>query len=344
MLTAFTLATSTVLTHARPAPDAPGDAIRRAHVWQATNIPTVDIMKGPTGPGAFPFRATVTCDFVTKDAGGRSPKFVCRGAGDDELKVKYGFGNGEVYAEVAASRLLWALGFGADHMYPVRVVCRGCPLDLNGTATAAKDEFIFDPATIERKMPGVEISDAWAWTELDRVDEKAGGAPRAHRDALKLLAVFIQHTDNKPQQQRLICLDPGARKGAPCERPFMLMNDVGLTFGRATPFNENDPSGMNLTAWAKTPVWKDAQGCVGNLPKSFTGTLDDPPISEEGRAFLASLLTQLTDQQIRDLFAVARVTLRGRTPGDGRDGFATVDEWADVFKRKRAEIVNRRCA
>jgi len=41
---------------------------------------------------------------------------------------------------------------------------------------------------------------------------------------------------------------------------------------------------------------------------------------------------------------VARVTLRGRTPGDGRDGFATVDEWVAAFKTKRAEILNKRCS
>jgi len=29
--------------------------------------------------------------------------------------------------EVAATRLLWALGFPADGMYPVRVICRGTP-------------------------------------------------------------------------------------------------------------------------------------------------------------------------------------------------------------------------
>jgi hypothetical protein len=252
---------------------------------------------------------------------------------------------------VAASRLLWALGFGADRMYPVRVICRGCPREFNGTERENGD-YIFDPATIERKMPGLEISDAWSWKELDTVDEAAGGASRAHRDALKLMAVFLQHTDTKPQQQRLVCLDPstalrastGAKKDAPCRQPFMMVNDIGLTFGRANTFNTNDASGMNLVAWSKTPVWKDAASCTGNLPKSFTGTLDDPVISEAGRRFLAGLLTQLTDQQIRDVFTVARVDLRGRTPGDGRDGFATVDEWVAAFKAKRAEIVNKRCS
>ena len=347
--TVCAIALSTVVNQAQRAPDERAAAIAGAQVWLPTDIPSANITKGPADPGAFPFRATVTCDYVSKDMSGRSPKFACRIGKDDEVKVKFGGTNGEVYAEVAASRLLWALGFGADRMYPVRVICRGCPREFNGTERENGD-YIFDPATIERKMPGLEISDAWSWKELDTVDEAAGGASRAHRDALKLMAVFLQHTDTKPQQQRLVCLDPSTplraspgRKDAPCRQPFMMVNDIGLTFGRANTFNANDASGMNLVAWSKTPVWKDAASCTGNLPKSFTGTLDDPVISEAGRRFLAGLLTQLTDQQIRDVFTVARVDLRGRTPGDGRDGFATVDEWVAAFKTKRAEIVDKRC-
>jgi hypothetical protein len=101
---------------------------------------------------------------------------------------------------------------------------------------------------------------------------------------------------------------------------------------------------MNLAGWSSMPIWKTPTGpCTGNLPKSFTGTLGDPLISEGGRAFLADLLQQLTDAQIRDMFEVARVTLRVRDPGHAKSGFPTVDEWASAFKQKRAEIVNRRC-
>jgi len=42
------------------------------------------------------------------------------------------------------------------------------------------------------------------------------------------------------------------------------------------------------------------------LPKSSTGTLDNPIIREEGRKFLADLLVQLTDVQLHDLFEAAR--------------------------------------
>jgi hypothetical protein len=312
----------------------------------------MDIAAGPTGPGAFAFHETVNCEYVERTLGGASPKFACRAGADDELKVKFGGANAEVFAEVAASRLLWALGFGADRMYPVRVICRGCPKEFAGIARD-NNEFVFDPAVVERKMDGTEFpgDSGWSFTELEAVSEEAGGAPRAHVDALKLLAVFMQHTDTKPEQQRLVCLDAASSKTAsdakpqaiPCTRPFMMLQDVGLTFGKANPFNANDKA-MHLAEWAATPVWKDPQRCVGNLPKSLKGTLDDPTIGEAGRKFLAGLLTQLSDRQIRDLFQVSRVTLRLRAPEKARSGFSTVDEWVSVFKQKRNEIVDHRCA
>jgi hypothetical protein len=330
----------------RSVEDARAAAIARAQVWTPTDVAAADIRTGPAGPGAFPFRETVVCEFVPKELGGLSPKFACVAGQDDELKVKYGGTNAEVYGEVAATRLLWALGFGADRVYSVGVVCRGCPPELGGIAREG-NQWVFDPAAVERKMAGREFpgGEAWSWEELDTIDEDAGGATRAQRDALKLLAVFIQHTDSKPDQQRLVCLDKALSKADPpvCERPFMLVQDVGLTFGRANRLNDNARA-MSLVDWSATPVWKAGEACVGNLPRSMTGTLHDPVISEEGRRFLAELLTQLSDAQIRDLFEVARVNLRVREPVKARSGLATVDEWVQIFKQKRAEIVDRRCA
>jgi hypothetical protein len=319
------------------------DAVARAQVWMPTDVPSADIKAGPQRKDGFPFRSTIVCDYHSKDMSGASPKFACK-AGEDELKVKFGGTNAEVYAEVAATRLLWALGFGADHMFSVRVICRGCPSTLAGIARD-NDEWVFDPATVERKMPGREYADpeGWAWDELEAIRPEAGGAPRAHRDALKLLAVFLQHTDTKPQQQRLLCLDDAPEDSKECGKPLMMINDLGLTFGRANTFNVNEKA-MNLTEWSSTPVWKGDLGCIGHLPKSFTGTLHNPVISEEGRQFLASLLNRLTDQQIRDLFDTARVTLRLRDPLKARSGFSTVDEWVTAFKDKRSQIADRRCA
>ena len=261
-------------------------------MWTPTKVDDMDLKRGPRHFGPPQPGDTVRCDFVDRTFDGKSPKFACVLPTGEEVKVKFGEDNGEVHGEVAATRLLWALGFGADVMYPVRVICRGCPDFVSGRQVGPRERLV-DPAVIERKMPARDIpgtSDAWSWPELDLIHEDAGGAPLAHRDALKLLAVFLQHTDSKPEQQRLVCLDEEGEASARCERPFMLMNDVGLTFGRANLANTNVVGSMNLELWSQTPVWKEGAACVGNLPKSLTGTLKDPVISEDGREFLADLL------------------------------------------------------
>jgi hypothetical protein len=316
--------------------------IARSKVWLPTNVPSMDLWRGPQGDGAFEPGATITCEYVEKKMSGASPKFACRLPDGDELKVKYGGENGEVYGEVVASRLLWALGFGADRMYSVKVVCRGCPEKVAGVINGEGDH-ILNPAAVERKLPGKELVDRWKWEVLDQADEKTGGATKAERDALKLLAVLIQHSDSKPDQQRIICLDQEEADAASCTLPLMMINDLGITFGRANTFNQQPRGSMNLADWAAEPVWKDDASCVGNLSGSFTGTLKEPVISEEGRKFLSDLSMQLSDRQLRDMFAAGRVHLRPRDAGDGRSGFPGIDEWVNAFKQKRAQIAERRC-
>jgi len=81
---------------------------------------------------------------------------------------------------------------------------------------------------------------------------------------------------------------------------------------------------------------------VAELGRSFGGTLTNPRISEAGRAFLAGLLVQLSDAQLRDLFEAARVNLRPRGPGEDSPP-ASIDEWVAAFKLKRAQIVDQHC-
>jgi hypothetical protein len=163
------------------------------------------------------------------------------------------------------------------------------------------------------------------------VDETAGGAPRRERDALKLLAVLMQHSSNKAVNQRMVCLDEPA-----CLHSLMLIADVGKTFGRANAWNHDATAAVNFKEWSRMPIWKGRPAdCIGNLPGSWSGTLHNPPIGEAGRKFLADLLSQLTDAQLHDLFDVARVTQR--------DSSATIGDWVTAFVRKRAEILNQHC-
>jgi hypothetical protein len=325
------------------------EVVRRAQVWlgdqAGDDVPSKDLKAGPPMRGAFAPGETVDCEYVNREPTGNSPKFYCEIAPGDVVKVKYGQDNGEVYGEVAATRLLWALGFPSDGMYPVRVRCRGCSGDpFRDPRMHSGEIHEFEPAVIEREFgrelrPGDE--EGWAWPELDLVDQKAGGAPLAERDALKLLAVFMQHTDNKPQQQRLVCASDANGSSGPgvCAEPIAMLDDVGLTFGEASKRNTNSTGSVNFANWSTTPVWRDSEGCVGNLSKSFTGTLENPRISEEGRRFLASRLSQLSDAQLRDLFETAGMP---RRVGGGPS--ASVEQWVATFKDKREQVVSHKCA
>jgi hypothetical protein len=357
-LVATVLAAGVTAGHSAPSPSPEHDLshvtpeerasyLRRAVVWQATDIASKDFMAGPQGPGSFTFDQQVGCDYVAPvgPTSGATPKFECALAPDDVVKVKYGRKNGEVYAEVAATRLFWALGFGADRMYPVQVTCRNCPIEPWYWASEKRvPEKTFEIAAIERRLAGKRIEtkedEGWKWPELETVDEKAGGAPRAHRDALKLLMVMLQNSDTKPSNQRIQCLPDDVKTGGAghetCARPLLYIQDLGYAFGEATLL---DTKKNDLQSWVEEPIWKDQGQCVGNLKKSLQGSLRDPAISEAGRKFLADLLAQLSDKQLTDMFTAARVDRFHRHA----ERNPPISEWVRVFKKKRDEIAGTRC-
>ncbi|PYQ54584.1 MAG: hypothetical protein DMF78_05390 [Acidobacteria bacterium] len=333
------------LAHVTPAQRL--EHLRRAQVWQKTDVASKDLLAGPSGKDAFKFDEQVACDYFKppEGLGGTTPKFMCALSPEDIAKVKYGRKNGEVYAAVAASRLYWALGFGADAIYPVQVTCRNCPIEPWWWSTEKRvDEKKYEFATIERRLPGDKIEskpdEGWAWPELDKVDESAGGAPRAHRDALKLLSVLLQNSDTKADNQRIICPPKAVQKDAAgnetCEKPFLYVHDLGYGFGKGTLL---DTSKIDVPDWEGEPVWKDRARCIGNLKKSLQGTFGDPPIGEAGRKFLADLLVQLSDKQLTDMFTASRLERFHEHP----ERNTPVSEWVRVFKKKRDEVVNTHC-
>ena len=53
------------------------DAIGRAQVWTATDVPAMDLRAGPQGGGAIAPFASVTCNYVERKMDGATPKFTC---------------------------------------------------------------------------------------------------------------------------------------------------------------------------------------------------------------------------------------------------------------------------
>jgi hypothetical protein len=324
-------------------------------VWNPPPAPIAEARLGenPGGAEAFGDADEVSCRMVLAPVGGTTPKFNCELGTGEVVKVKYGAGNAELGAEVAASRLIAALGFGADRMFRVKTVrCAGCPalpfqalrcFAATGmergcfpTGIDYRRHTDFEPAVVERRLEGDTIESAdgqgWAWYELDLIDPAQGGSPRHEVDALRLLAVFLAHWDNKAENQRLICLPGGARPDGGCSKPFALMQDLGATFG---------PNKMDLHNWRNTPVWADAKTCFVSMERLpfGGGTFPEGRISEKGRQFLLGMLSQLTTAQVRELFARSGATgLEGITMA-GRDP----DAWVAAFMDKVRQIREAAC-
>ncbi len=318
------------------------DAISRAQVWRRPHVP---ISRADLGdPHDVP--KLLDCRFRLTAPGGTTPKFDCALDTNEEIRIKYGYG-AEIPAEVAATRLLSALGFGADHVTLVeRLRCRGCPKEpfvtlkvVEMTRTAPLFEHVLDDrdyedfewVALERRFPSPAIETAdergWALFELDRMDASRGGAPREHIDALRLMIVFLAHWDNKAQNQRLVCLSDGWREGTRCPDPFLLLHDVGATFG---------PRKVDLRGWERAGIWDSRSRCtlsMRDMPHDGS-TFGRARVTETGRRFLADLLEQLTDTQLTELFAAARFD---KPRGPFRSG-APVSEWVRVFKAKVSAI------
>ena len=343
--------------------------LHRAQVWKSVDVPAMDVVAGPPSEISVPPLAEFPCTYVEpkEKQTGAAKKFLCKTAKGQTVRVKYGKDSREIFAEVAGSRLLWALGFYADEYYPVRLQCLRCPENdpSNPAPEEKRVDRIFEFAIIERHFPGVAIEESpdqgWKWTELDKVSEKEGGASRDHIDAFKLLAVFIQHSDSGTRNQRLACYpedlgDPDGDGIAYCTKPALMIQDLGATFGSG--IDVLHVSKMSFTDWAEKEIWnKKAEAeytlahgvpaCFGNItPSRAAGEdgLDTPAISEGGRKHLADLLNQLSNEQIVNFFRVAGVDRRDEfLEKDGVKKKITAEDWAFVFIKKRQEINEVRC-
>ncbi len=130
---------------------------------------------------------------------------------------------------------------------------------------------------------------------------------RGELDALRLLMSFIESVDSKASNQRLMCLPGGFSAEAPgsCSRPFMMVHDLGATFGKPGAFSVSRAK-FRLGDWQSQEVWKEAGSCTTRPDHGMKYTFEAYPISEEGRQFLAGLLNRLSLRQIGDLFRGVR--------------------------------------
>ena len=311
-------------------------ALTRARVFvnRQFNASSIDFAADPNSSVVNP--QLTSCKYKADAVSGTTPKFDCELPDGEKIKVKYGWTQ-EIKSETAASRLLHAFGFGADRVSRVETVrCYGCPiqpfhtrallelLHLDGYADKRIDYSSyrdFHKVSVERNLDGEAIEAGnergWAFYELDKIDPARGGSPRAEVDALRLMAMFLHHWDNKSSNQRLTCANANATD---CEHPLAMIQDVGSEFG---------PKKAELKNWRSKPIWSVPETCtisMKDMPYNG-GTFEDVDISEGGRRMLADRLRQLSGRQIETLFTAA--------------GFEDVPAWISAFEDRVRQIVDR---
>jgi hypothetical protein len=324
------------------------EALAAARVWSPPAIPIAQFDFTSNPPLGFEPSDEVSCRFTVENLSGRTPKFHCQLPDGRDIKVKYGRYNAELQAELAGTRLLRALGFPSDDMFRVRAVhCAGCPA-FPFQSLACRDRFgvdllcfggpldyshtrTFVSAVVERRVNArvIESFDGqgWSWYELDRIDPARGGSSRAEVDALRLLAVFLAHWDNKAANQRLICPAGRESSGGGCAAPVAMIQDLGATFG---------PNRIDLPNWRAAPMWQDRATCTVSMHAlPYTGaTFPDHRISEAGRLMIAGLLEQVSTRQLEDLFTASGIVLYDALDGEAR----TASAWAKAFRDKTKAI------
>ena len=115
----------------------------------------------------------LSCSFAKpgKDLGGNTPKFACLTPDGTTIRVKYSDGskdgNREIFSAVAAAKLMWALGFVSDPIYPITLDCRDCPANpMSGEGSRARRSYLatFQPESSrlvmvdrEQRRPGMAL-------------------------------------------------------------------------------------------------------------------------------------------------------------------------------------------
>lgn len=282
-----------------------------------------------------------------------------------DIKVKYGPENPEVNSELIGTRLLWALGFAADRMYFMKTTrCYGCSedpfkkRDLDPTSYEVPREF--SPTAIERKYDGSSIRKptikyvttpgphphqkpvasslaGWKFDELLNVvsdDPRIRADQEMKRNALTLLATFINHVDSKAQNQRLVCMVPLDANGKCNGRVVMMIQDLGAAFGKGFHLTKGSLLRVNHQGWTSTPIWREPARCKAGTSFWFTQSFKYAIVTESGREFLVKLLKGFSAgaagrKRVEDLFRAGHVELRSA---------ATAEQWADTFMAKVKEL------
>jgi hypothetical protein len=313
------------------------EPVARPIVWRNPgNISARDLRYGPGSPELSPIGPFT---FIKEDKSGDSPKLVVRDARGDEWKVKLG---PEAQAETVSTRLVWAVGYFAEEAYyfdEVRI--DRLPRLSRGQEFVSGD--VVRGARFEPKRSSMKGGSTWDWRKNPFNDTR-------ELNGLKVLMVLLNNFDAHSGNNRIIHVS-----GPRGTEAHYYVTDLGATLGRAGGLGgtrtKNDLADFLSTKFVRCVDARDGvvEFDYDTRPKGLGHLSVVHPFYYRSQVnkekamrgipvaharWIGSLLTQLSDEQLRDAFRAANYSeniresyvaalrerinqlteLRGRTP------------------------------
>ena len=271
------------------------------------NIASRDLFYGPGSPELVP---AAPFTFIEEEKTGESPKFKVRDAKGVLWSVKLGE---EAQAETVSTRLVWAVGYFAEEAYyfdEVRI--ENLPRLSRGREFVTGN--IVHGARFEPKREHMKRGTTWGWhkNRFEQTRELSG---------LKVLMILLNNFDAREANNRVIYADaPGGGWEA-----HHYVTDLGATLGRAGGLGGRRTKN-SLEDFLSTKFVRGIdEGVVefdydtrprglGHLavlhPFYYRGEVKKEKVMRgipvEHARWIGSLLSQLSDEQLRTAFKAAK--------------------------------------
>jgi hypothetical protein len=259
--------------------------------------------------------------FVAEESTGESPKFRVTDARGETWVVKLGV---EAQSETVATRLMWSVGYFADEAYYLdRVEISNLPT-LSRGQNYVEGKSSIRGARFEPKRKNVERGGNWDWEENPFLKTR-------ELDGLKVIMILLGNYDTRLANNKVLTAKNADTGGFEAR---YVATDVGATLGKVgglggkrsknslpdfrdskfivgvengiVKFDYNTtPKGMGKFASFFKPSYRSSQAKKERAMRTIT---------VENARWIGSLLSRLTDEQLRDAFRAAnydRETMEG---------------------------------
>jgi len=248
----------------------------RAVLWHKVDVRNQDTYLGPGGTAMQPDLSHI--DFIKAEVGGHSKKFRIRDGAGTEWVAKVG---DEAQSETAAVRLLASLGYYTEVNYLVP------QLTIPGQGT-------FSNVRLEARPKDIKRGENWSWghTPFERTPQMQG---------LKIMMAFINNWDMK-KVNNVIFHEDGLDE--------YVISDLGVSFGKtgSNPlplFWRIGRSRNKPRDYARTRLVSGVSTYKVHIVYNGKNRTQMRNFTKEDARWLADLLLQLKDDQIRDMFRAA---------------------------------------